>query len=459
MDMRTLNVGKMIEESKFNRFHFMVLFLLTFIIVFDGFDLVVFGAVVPVLMKDWGLTPIQAGALGSYTLIGTMIGTLIFGLLADKVGRKSIILVCFTLFSVFTGLIWFANNPTVFGVFRFIGGLGLGGVLPNVIALMTEYSPKKWQSISVTIIEGGYALGSAIAATVAIFVIPNFGWRPLFLVGAIPLLTLPILYKYLPESPRFYLAKNKKEKLTFALTQIIPGFTPKKGDEYEITMPEKSEFPVASLFKNKRALSTSLIWFGTAFGLLMVYGLNTWLPKFMQTAGYALGSSLAFLVVLNFGAIFGGVFGGWLSDRWNGRKVVIFFTFIAAAAFILLSFKTNTFITYLLIFVAGATTIGTTYTANAYISQYYPSKMRSTGVGWALGIGRIGAVLGPTLGGVLLTMNLPIKINFLILAVPGLIVALTFLMIKDRYSNAYTADINKANQIVEQPDALSPNKV
>ena len=140
--MNSVNVGQVIDESKFNRFHASVLFWCAFCIVFDAYDLVVFGSVVPILMDEWSLTANQVGALGSYALVGMMLGALIFGPLADKLGRKNIILFCVALFSLFTFLIGFANGVTEFGTYRFIAGLGLGGVMPNAIALMSEYSPK-----------------------------------------------------------------------------------------------------------------------------------------------------------------------------------------------------------------------------------------------------------------------------------------------------------------------------
>ena len=141
--MTLVKTGQVIAESKFNKFHFMILFWCTFIIVLDGYDLAVYGAVLPVLIDEWGLSNVQAGAMGSYGLIGVMFGAFFFGPLADRIGRKNVIIACFILFSVFTGLCGFADSPTSFSTYRFIAGLGLGGIMPNVIALMTDYSPKE----------------------------------------------------------------------------------------------------------------------------------------------------------------------------------------------------------------------------------------------------------------------------------------------------------------------------
>ncbi|MEW9672066.1 MFS transporter [Ammoniphilus sp. 3BR4] len=432
--MRSINVNQVIDESKFNRFHAMVLFWCAFIIVFDGFDLVVYGSVVPVLMKEWSLTPIQAGTLGSYALFGMMLGALIFGPLADKLGRKNVIMACVAIFSVFTALIGMAQGPTEFGIYRFLAGLGLGGVMPNTVALMTEYSPRKMKSTLVSIMFSGYSVGGMLSAGLGIVLIPRFGWQSVFFVGALPLLSLPLMYKWLPDSPGFLLVRNQQEKMGQLLATIDPAYRPQKNDHYEIVLPKKAGIAVVKLFEKGRALSTVMFWISFFMCLLMVYGLNTWLPKLMAQAGYPLGSSLMFLLVLNLGAIFGAVFGGWAADHWNAKKVLILFYIMAGVSLTLLGFKANTLILYVLVAIAGGATIGTQIIANAYVSQYYPTEMRSTGIGWALGVGRTGAIIGPMMGGVLLTLNLPLHLNFLAFAIPGILAAITIGFVQEKYA-------------------------
>ncbi|WP_047155029.1 MFS transporter [Aneurinibacillus tyrosinisolvens] len=421
--MRNINVNQLLDGAKFNRFHRLVLFWCAFVIIFDGFDLVVYGSVVPVLMKEWALTPMQAGTLGSYALFGMMFGALIFGPLADKMGRKNVILICVTLFSLFTALIGFAKTPVEFGIYRFLAGLGLGGVMPNVVALMTEYSPKSLKNTLVSIMFSGYSIGGLLSAGLGIVIIPLLGWESVFFVGALPFLALPLMYKYLPDSIGFLLARNNHKEVGKILSRIDPTYFPEKDDQFEMILPQKAGIPIAQLFTNGRALSTIMFWITFFMCLLMVYGLNTWLPKLMAQAGYGLGSSLMFLLVLNFGAIFGAIFGGWASDRWNGKGVLMSFFIVAALSLTLLGFKANLFVLYFLVAIAGATTIGTQIIAYSFVSQYYPLEMRSTGIGWASGIGRLGAVAGPILGGFLLTMNFPLQQNFLAFAIPGIIAA------------------------------------
>jgi len=443
--MRSININRMIDEAKFNRFHGLVLFWCAFIIIFDGYDLVVYGSVAPVLMKEWSLDAVQTGSLASYALFGIMFGALLFGPMADKIGRKNVIMICAALFSLFTVLNGLAKTPTEFGIYRFLAGLGFGGVMPNAVSLITEYAPKKLRSSLVTIMFSGYCVGGMLSAGLGIVLIPKFGWESVFFVGGLPLVLLPFIYKYLPDSIGFLLAQNKMEQVGQLLAKIDPSFTPQKKDHYEMVLPQKTGNTVVQLFKNGRALSTVMIWISFAMCLLMMYGLNTWLPKIMQKAGYELGSSIMFLLVLNFGAIFGAIFGGWAADRWNAKKVLVVFFTVAVTSLTLLGFKFNTFVLYLLVGMAGATTTGTQIIAYAFASQYYPIQMRSTGVGWASGIGRWGAVLGPMMGGYLITLDLPVQQYFLAYAMPGVIAAIAIGLVKEK---------NAFNQVIEENDNI-----
>jgi AAHS family benzoate transporter-like MFS transporter len=416
--------------------------LCAFIIVCDGFDLVVYGAVVSVLMDEWSLTSVQAGTIGSYALIGMMFGAFIFAPLADKIGRKKIIIFCVLLFTLFTGLIAFANSPTEFGIYRFVSGLGLGGVFPVTVALMTEYAPKSMKNRLVTLMLCGYGVGGILAAGLAIFLIPNFGWRSMFLVGALPILALPLIYKYLPESLGFLVAKNQKKKIGQLLSKIDPTHTPRDDDEYEIVLSSGKGIPITKLFENGRTSSTLLFWTNFFLCLLITYGLSTWLPKLMSQAGYALGSSLMFLLVLNVGGILGSLIGGWLADRWNTKKVLIIYFTLNVVALTLMGTQPNAFVLYVLVAIAGATTIGTQIILYSYASQYYPIEIRSTGIGWASGVGRLGGIVGPMFGGILLAANLPLQQNFLVLTIPGIIAAIAISLVREKKTLIQSTEIS-----------------
>jgi AAHS family benzoate transporter-like MFS transporter len=201
--MSQIDVHKLIDEARFSKFHWGLLFWCGLIIIFDGYDLVIYGVVLPKLMAEWQLSPMQAGTLGSYALFGMMFGAMFFGPLSDKIGRKKTIAMCVTLFSFFTFINGFTENLTQFGICRFIAGLGIGGVMPNVVALMTEYSPKRIRSLLVTIMFSGYSVGGMLSAGVGIYLIPTYGWPAVFFVAIIPFLLLPVILYFLPESQAF----------------------------------------------------------------------------------------------------------------------------------------------------------------------------------------------------------------------------------------------------------------
>jgi AAHS family benzoate transporter-like MFS transporter len=422
--MRQIDVHQVIDNARFSRFHWMVMALCALLLIFDGYDLFIFGVVLPAIMQEWSLTPLQAGALGSYALFGMMFGALGFGTLADRIGRKKGIAICFVLFSSATILNGFASSPTEFGIFRFIAGLGCGGLMPNAVALMNEYAPKRLRSTLVAVMFSGYSLGGMLAAGVGIYMLPRFGWESMFFAAAVPLLLLPLILWKLPESVGFLVRQGRHVPARAVLSKVEPGLRIDAVDQLHMSDSKGQGVAVFELFRDGRALRTLCLWLAFFCCLLMVYALSSWLPKLMASAGYSLGSSLSFLLALNFGGMAGAIVGGWLGDRFNLGKVMVGFFIAAAVSISLLGFNSPTPLLYGLIFIAGATTIGTQILLYAGAAQFYGLSIRSTGLGWASGIGRNGAIVGPLLGGALMAINLPLQLNFIAFAVPGAIAAL-----------------------------------
>ncbi|TWG39949.1 AAHS family benzoate transporter-like MFS transporter [Acidovorax delafieldii] len=422
--MKTIEINPVIDNARFTRFHWMVVVLCALLLVFDGYDLFIYGVVLPVLMTEWGLSPVQAGALGSYALFGMMFGAFIFGPLADRIGRKKGIAICFMMFSLATFLNGFAKTPTEFGIYRFIAGLGCGGLMPNAVALMNEYAPKRARSTLVALMFSGYSLGGMLSAGLGIYVLPRFGWQAMFFAAAFPMLLLPLIMWKLPESVGFLVRQGKDKQARDMLARVNPEARIDADARLVAADAKGAGVPMLDLFKDGRTVGTLMIWLAFFCCLLMVYALGSWLPKLMAGAGYSLGSSLSFLLALNFGGMAGAIAGGWLGDRFSLPKVVVAFFAVGTVAIALLGFNSPMPLLYLLIFIAGATTIGTQILLYANTAQFYPLAMRSTGLGWASGVGRTGAIVGPLLGGSLLAAALPLKLNFLAFALPGLVAAL-----------------------------------
>ncbi|SDI09147.1 MFS transporter, AAHS family, benzoate transport protein [Alteribacillus persepolensis] len=443
--MRKINVAQMVDESRFNSFHLKVLLWCAFILWCDGFDLTVLGSVIPSLTEEWGMASGTAGLIGSLTLFGALLGAFSCGILADKFGRKKVVVSAFILFNLMTLLQGFSQGVIDFAIYRFIGGLGLGGIMPIVIALTTEYAPKSMRNMLVGLSCVGFATGGIVVALLGIYVIPNLGWEWMFFIGGLPLLAAPFLIKYLPESLNFLIAKGEYEQVGQILKRLNPSYTPEKEDTYEIDLPQKG-MPVAKLFEEKRGFSTILFWIATACVLYMMYGLSTWLPQLMVEAGYPLTSSLSFLFALNFGAIVGQVWGGWLADRVGVKRILVTFFTCGGLCLVLLGLEPGIVLLYLLVALAGAGSQGTQVINLAYITNFYPAYVRSTGVGSSLGLGRIGAIIGPAVGGIILELSLPLQINFIAYAIPGFIAAMAMWLVQDKYSNSYGGNVVHAYQ-------------
>jgi MFS transporter, AAHS family, benzoate transport protein len=447
--MTTINIRDFIQEARFNRFHAGMLFWACVIITFDMYDLVVYGSVLPVLMKKWSLGPVEAGAIGSYGLIGMMVGAMLFGILADRFGRKRVLTTSVILFSVATALCGFAPGPAVFSVLRAVSGLGIGGILPTVIAMLSDYAPKKRANSWVAIVMCFFSVGGILAAFICMVLLPAFGWQSVYWIAVLPLLLLPFMMRYFLDSPAVLLEQRRFADLRAALTKVGNRVLPA---EVEFTwVPEKEAgSPVGGLFKHRRAVGTIMIWVAFFMCLLMVNVLSTWLPSLMIKAGYALGSSLTFMIVLNVGAIVGTMVLGRLADLWGVKRVLIPMFVIAAVSLALLGLGNNMAILLLIVAVTGACTMGAQNISYSFVAQYYPSFMRSTAIGLASGVGRIGAIVGPMFGGVLLTLNLPLETNFLFFAVPGVIAALAFLFVprtgkKDQDAGSTVAAVTDAS--------------
>lgn len=435
MSTQTLNINTVVDEAKFTPFHWSVLIWCLLIIIFDGYDLVIYGVALPLLMQEWGLSAVQAGLLASTALFGMMFGAMSFGTLSDKLGRKKTIMICVAIFSGFTFLGAFASSPVEFGILRFLAGLGIGGVMPNVVALMTEYAPKRIRSTLVAIMFSGYAIGGMASALLGAWLVADHGWKIMFFIAGIPFVALPIIWKFLPESLMFLTKKGETAQVAEIVQKISPE--QKLNAETRFVLNDViagDEAPLRALFQQGRMFSTLMFWVAFFMCLLMVYALGSWLPKLMIQAGYSLGASMLFLFALNIGGMVGAIGGGALADRFHLKPVLSIMFTVGALALILLGFNSPQAVLYSLIAIAGAATIGSQILLYTFVAQFYPTAVRSTGMGWASGIGRIGAIVGPILTGALLTLQLPHQMNFLVIAIPGIIAALAVFMVNLKVS-------------------------
>ncbi|ATQ31496.1 MFS transporter [Rhodococcus ruber Chol-4] len=371
-------------------------------VVFDGYDLIVYGNVISSLQDEWGISAATAGTLGSLAFLGMMIGAVLAGRLSDAIGRKQAVIGCVVVLSVFTTLCAVATGPIMFGAMRLIAGLGLGGLVPTSNALAAELVPPRWRAAVATMMMSGVPIGGSVAALLGIPVIPHWGWRPMFLFALVPLFVLvPLALKYLPDT------HSKTDAPTGG------GFRELLG----------SRFRTISVMFALVTVVTLLAW----------YGLGTWLPKLMQNTGTDLGSALTFALALNLGAVAGSFITAWGGVRFGTVPTSIVAAFVAGVALLALLLSPPTAIVYAIFVLAGVGTHGTQCLIIAAVASYYPDHLRGTALGWALGVGRIGAVAAPQIGGWLLAAGLGANSNFILFAVSALIASLLLTVVWKRF--------------------------
>jgi MFS transporter, AAHS family, benzoate transport protein len=398
----------------------------------EGYDVGVMGAVLPSLLDDphWHLTPLQAGALGSYGVLGMLAGGLLIGTLSDLWGRKAMFLFCLTLFSLAMGGAAWAPTPAWFGIFRFVSGLGLGGIIPIAAALTTEYSPPGRKSLLYGIMYSGYSLGILVAALVAIALLPLAGWRGVVAVGLVPLFLLPLMAWLLPESIEFLLAKRRLGEAAALAKRLGVSMAATKSAAPAPAVDWKDV--LAEIFSRRNAFATACFWIGLFMGLLMVYGLNTWLPQIMRKSGYDLGSSLSFLAVFSLTSAIGGAVIGTIADRVGIRTTLIASYLLGAAGIAALTMKNALLINYALVAVAGFGSVSASLILTSWLANYMAPFARTTGTGWALSFARIGALLGPLLGGAVATLPFGVAAEFFTFAAAGVISAVVVWLVPEK---------------------------
>lgn len=397
-------------------------------VVFDGYDLIVYGTVQNNLIEStgWGLNAASAGTIGSMAFVGMMLGAVFAGRLSDSWGRRKAIILSAVVFSVATVLCAFAPGAVAFAALRLVAGLGLGGLVPSANAMAAELIPAKWRGSMATLMMSGVPIGGTVAALLGLWMIPAFGWQSMFLLAVIPLAAfVPLGLRYFPET----LGSPDRAGAGSPSAAVASGAP--KGSER--TTPRGG---FAALFRGGFGWLSVLFAASTLFTLFAWYGLGTQLPKIMRESGSDLGPALTFTIALNLGAVAGSIITAWAGDRFGTVKTSVVAAFLAGAALmaLLVAPASNTAFIYAALVLAGVGTHGTQALVIGAIASHYPSELRGTALGWALGVGRIGAVLAPQLSGLMLASKaVPPSMNFLLFGGSALLSAafLAVIVVRD----------------------------
>ncbi len=431
---QTIDVAEIIDGQKVGAFQIRAFLLCAAVLFVDGFDVQGITYVAPAISQAWGLPRGAFGPTFSAGLFGVMLGALLIAPLADRIGRRRVIIYSCVAFGLFTLLTVWADSLDTLLVLRFFTGLGLGGALPNAIGLASEYAPRKHRASIVMFVSSGISLGAIAAGRAVAWLIGAFGWQSVFVVGAaLPLLLAAALLAGLPESLRFLAAiKTGQGEARRLLGKIARGHT--IGEHVSITTHDghTSKATVAALFKHGLGQPTVLLWVAFFMSLLNVYLAISWLPTSLNASGFTVPQSAVITSWYHAGGVIGTYTLGLLMDKLGARTVLVFAFGLALAGFYAFAAASGLgqWSTTLLLMATGFGVIGGQVGIVTLASMIYPVAIRSTGLGWALGVGRVGSIVGPTVGGFMLATGLDAKHVYYVCVVPALVGAIAVALLR-----------------------------
>ncbi len=428
-----LNVSDIVDDSKLGLFQAGIFVLCFVCLIMDGFDVQSIGYVAPEIIREWHIPSSLLGPVFSAAPFGVLIGSLLFSILADKIGRRPVLIGLTLYFSVATLLTARASSVNQLLAIRLIAGIGLGGIMPNAVAMAAEYSPRRMRETMIMVVSNGFTAGAAVGGFISAWLIPAFGWRSVFYFGgAVPLVIAVLMLFLLPESLQFMVMTGSavrgrsRDNLGKWMRRINPGTEVTAATHYVVEEKVKrTGVPVVNLFRDGRALGTTLLWIVNFMNLINLFFLSSWLPTVVRDAGYSASTAVLVGTTLQVGGTIGAIVLGWYARKLS---LILLLTTSFAVAFVSIAAigQPGLLLTllYVVVFAAGWGVVGGQAGVNALASSHYPTDLRATGVGWGLGIGRIGAIVGPLIAGEMLRRHWSSQELFIAAAIPALISAI-----------------------------------
>jgi AAHS family 4-hydroxybenzoate transporter-like MFS transporter len=420
-----VNVREFIDAARLSPLQLRIMLLCFAIVALDGFDIAIIGFLAPHIRSEWSLSMVALGPLFSAGLLGLMAGAFLCGPMADRIGRRRVLIMSVAWFGA--ACVASAAAPGIGWLIalRFLTGLGLGGAMPNAITLTAEFSPSRRRGTLLTVMFCGFSLGSAVGGVVTAYLIDHAGWRGvLALGGALPLLLVPVLALALPESVRYLATRDGMQARIAAILARIHAARITPELRYVTDEPDGPGSPVGQLFASRYRMGTLWLWIAFFCSLLLLYLMINWLPILVQRSGLSLKEASMLAGLLQGGGVVGAIVLGMLLDKFNPYAVVASAYTLGAIAVACLASVSAPTAMAAAIFVTGFCVSGSQVCANVLASAFYPTTSRATGVAWALGIGRVGAIAGSLGGAFLLSAGWSNAALYLLLAVPAMVAAI-----------------------------------
>jgi MFS transporter, AAHS family, 4-hydroxybenzoate transporter len=418
----TLDITRFIDDRRMNRFNAKIVIFCFFIVLMDGYDISAVGYAGPSLVKAWGLQNMVAlGTAFSAGLFGILFGSPLFGWIGDRYGRNRAIVLSLMVIGVFTLATAAADSLSMLIALRFIAGIGIGGMLPNTIALNAEFAPRRARATMIIVMFTGITFGGAVPGPVAAALIPTYGWQVLFIIGGIiPIVIGLAAWAWLPESLKFLAVRPEhRAKAIDVLRQMDPGLKVAADTRFGLSDDTVYQsFRPSQLFKDGLHIITPLLWLCFICNLMSFYFMNTWLPIVLTAAHVPPAHAVLSTSIFQIGGTLGGLSLSRPIDKSGLMPVCVLFVIsILVAPF--LGYATDPeWLLMGVIFLAGFTLLGLQFGLNATSAMIYPTSIRANGSGWAFAVGRFGSVSGPILAGILIGMHLSLQHPYLALLVP-----------------------------------------
>lgn len=425
---RTIDVSRLIEEQKVGRFAVIVIFTAWLIMLTDGYELGALAYAAPSLIKAWGIQRSALGPVFGANIFGIMVGSILFGWIGDKIGRKRAILFGAVFYGLVTLSTAWASTVHQLLWLRFIAGIGIGGAVPNAFVLVSEFAPKRLRATWVTTMFTGYTLGAGFGGGVAVWLVPRFGWSAVFVIGGLaPIVVASVLWFVMHESLRYQVLNNWPQAgIAKTLKRLAPGLSI-PPDARLIVSDERSvtRFKIGMLFMGELRYITTALWLAYIANSMALFFLQNWLPVLIEATGIDAHHAALISTLFSLGGTAGSLVLMRFIDR-HGVKLVTILPLLGFPLVAALGMGFNAGVLTAIVFGVGFCVSGTQSGLNAVGSMVYPTSFRAKGTGTAIGIAKIGSISGPMIGGALLGAHIPIAQLFQFAAIP--VVAVTILV-------------------------------